>query len=159
MLTSFLQQLPELAVFSFKHAGISNAPLQRSGLAQLSCLQQLQRCSLCCPRVTAAELVNLTSSNLTSLTLTKGRGWLQEASLPAAGWPHLRELSVSHQAMQPAVLSRLTALEQLSLTSCRLLADINKVSGSLWTCTSVLGPIYLNIARICPIRIRSNHMQ
>lgn len=115
VLLSFLQQLPELGVLSLKHETITDA-----ALAQLSCLQQLQRCTLCCPHVTAAVLANL-SSSLTSLTLTRGRGILQEGSLPAAGWPCLKELSMTQRVMRPALLSRLTALERLSLKSCKLL--------------------------------------
>jgi hypothetical protein len=136
VLISFLQRLPELAVLSLKHANIADA-----ALAQLSCLQQVQRCSLCCPRVAAAVLANL-SSSLTSLTLTEGTGLLSERSLPAAGWPHLKELSVTQRVMQPGLLSQLTALERLSLKSCKLLQKMgreaflqfirqNRVSGCL----------------------------
>jgi hypothetical protein len=54
---------------------------------------------------------------------------MQERDLPAAGWPHLKHLQVSNHAMQPAVLARLTALEQLELRNCHLLAYPDRVSG------------------------------
>lgn len=54
---------------------------------------------------------------------------MQERDLPAAGLPHLKKLQVSNHAMQPAVLSRLTALQQLELSHCSLHAYPDRVSG------------------------------
>jgi hypothetical protein len=48
---------------------------------------------------------------------------LQEGDLPAGGWPDLKQLTVYHRTMQPALLTRLTALERLKLTGCHLLTE------------------------------------
>ena len=124
-LSTILQKLPELVFLGLVHE-VSDA-----GLEQLSCLQHLKQCSLGCPQATTDVLSNL-ASGLTSFSIMSGRGVLQERNLPAAGWPHLQELKVSHLPMQPAMLSRLTALEQLSLTDCVLVPYPNRVSG--WRC-------------------------
>jgi hypothetical protein len=123
-LSAFLQRLTGLVSLTLGHDQASDA-----ALAQLGCLQQLQDCAIWCPCVTPQVLANLTS-NLTCLNLREGRGVLQEGSLPAAGWPHLKDLNVSQRIMQPALLSRLTALESLALFDCELWADPGMVRGS-----------------------------
>jgi hypothetical protein len=124
-LSAFLQRLPGLLVLCLGHSQASDA-----ALAQLGCMQQLQECTLWCPRVTVAVLEDL-SSSLTSLWLMSGRGVLQEGSLPAEGWSHLRDLRVAHCVMQPVLLSRLTTLERLSLFGCQM--EPNNVGG-VWAC-------------------------
>lgn len=70
-LSAFLQRLPGLL-----RLHLSNHQMSDTALAQLSCLQQLQQCSLCCPRTTPAVLGNLGTS-LTCLTLYEGQRLLQ----------------------------------------------------------------------------------
>jgi Leucine-rich repeat (LRR) protein len=123
-LSALLQRLPELMSLTLANNAVTDA-----GLAQLSCLQKLQHCALACEQVTPSVLTNLSSSSLTSLTLVSGEGVLQERDLPAAGWPHLKLFRVNDHAMQPAVVARLTALEQLHLNRCDLAAIPNTVSG------------------------------
>jgi hypothetical protein len=123
-LSALLQRLPELMSLTLANNAITDA-----GLAQISCLQKLQHCALACEQVTPTVLTNLTSTSLTSLTLISGQGVLQERDLPAAGWRHLKLFRVNDHAMQPAVVARLTALEQLHLDRCDLVANPNTVSG------------------------------
>jgi hypothetical protein len=123
-LFAFLQRLPGLVQLALRH---SQLDADGAALAQLSCLQQLQDCTLCCSCGTPAVLAHLTTS-LTSLTIRKGKGVLQEGSLPGAGWPHLKELTVSHCHIKPVLLSRLTTLERLSLSTCVLWAHPERVS-------------------------------
>jgi hypothetical protein len=56
-LSAFLQRLPGLNLLSLRHRQASDA-----ALAQLSCLQQLQDCTLRCPQMTPAVLAHLTVS-------------------------------------------------------------------------------------------------
>ena len=78
-LSSLLQRLPELTLLGLGHDFISDAPL-----AQLSCLQKLQQCSLSCPQVSSAVLANLTSG-LKHLALISGNGVLQVCADPVHG--------------------------------------------------------------------------
>jgi hypothetical protein len=123
-LSALLQRLPELMSLTLANHSVTDA-----ALAQLSCLQNLQHCTLSCEQVTPAVLTNLSSSSLTSFMLISGEGVLQERDLPAAGWPHLKLFRVTDHAVQPAVVARLTALERLHLDRCDLVASLNTVSG------------------------------
>ena len=123
-LSALLQQLPELLWLTLANTEVTDA-----GLAQLSCLQKLQHCALACELATLGVLANI-SSSLTSLALINGDGVLQERILPVAGWPHLCFATVTNTTVQPAFLSRLTALARLHLDDCWLAAHPDRVSGS-----------------------------
>lgn len=124
-LSALLQRLPSLLTLSL---GLSQA--SEAALTQLSSLQQLQSCSLKGPCVTPRVLAQLTSS-LTYLSLQKRDAVLCEQDLPAAGWPHLKQLKLAHIRIQPTLLSRFTTLERLQLFCGRLLAYSANVSGLL----------------------------
>jgi hypothetical protein len=124
-LSALLQRLPSLLTLSL---GLSQA--SEAALTQLSSLRQLQSCSLKGPCVTPRVPAQLTSS-LTYLSLQKRDAVLCEQDLPAAGWPHLKQLKLAHIRIQPTLLSRFTTLERLQLFGGRLLAYSANVSGLL----------------------------
>jgi hypothetical protein len=123
-LSALLQRLPELLSLTLENTEVTDA-----ALAQLSCLRKLQHCALACELATPEVLTNL-SSSLTSLVIITSIGVLQERDLPAAGWPHLQQVRVTQNTLQPAMLSRLTALEQLHLDRCELVKHLDRVSGA-----------------------------
>lgn len=129
--SGLLQRLPQLRALTVDRLQGGNKMLQH-----ISSLQHLESCSIHkCYNLTPKVLSGL-CSKLTALTFAHQRchAPFDASVLPAAGWPHLKHLSVQHTPLQPSILARMTSLVVLQLVECRLLPTEEVSCCLLWCC-------------------------